>query len=406
MGIMVRRILLLLLATWGGCGGREEDRAVVLRLFMWRPDDVGAWDEAITRFEREHRGVRVERQVGPNNSTQLHDLLSQRLRNRDPSLDVFLMDTVWTAEFAAAGWALPLDGRLDAGERAAFFPGCLEAVTHEGRIHGLPLFADAGLLYYRSDLVPPPRTWPELVALARERASGDVHGYSAQLKQYEGLVCNALELVGSNGGDLLRPGEPAAVEAIRFLRDRIVGEAAPRGVLTYEEQESLDLFASGGALFLRSWPYAWRVCQQSAVKGKVAIAPLPAFEGHATVSALGGWNLGISAFSRHTGEAWALAAFLASEEVQALFARRTGKPVSRRAAYSDPEVLAAYPHFRGLAPIVEHASPRPRSPVYPQISHVLQRYIHRAIAEPDADVEGLMREASREIAEAQARVGR
>jgi len=400
----MRWIALTLLAMWGGCGGSDEDSTIVLRLFMWRPDDVSAWDEAIARFERTHPGIRVERQVGPNNSTQLHDLLSQKLRNRDPSLDLFLMDVVWTAEFGAAGWALPVDGRIDPD---GFFPGCLESVRYGGRIYGVPLFADAGVLYYRKDLVEkPPATWGELCDIAQAKAAGDLYGYSAQLKQYEGLICNVLELVGSNGGDLMRPDEPPTVEAVRFLRDRIVGHTAPKGVLTYEEQESLDLFASGGAVFLRSWPYAWRVCESSpAVKGKVAIAPLPAFPGHRSVSALGGWNLGISAYSRHPVEAWWLAAFLASDEIQALFAERTGKPMSRRSVYEDAAVLAAFPHFRDLMPVVERAIPRPMSPVYPEISHVLQRFVHRAISEPGADVAALLREARTAIDEAEARIG-
>ncbi len=144
------------------------------------------------------------REIGPQSSTQLHDLLTQKLRNRDTRLDVFVMDVIWPAEFASAGWALPLDRYLGAAERQKFLAAPLSANEYRGQLFGLPLFIDAGLLYYRKDLLEkyrlqPPRTWPQLVEhaktiLAHEKDPRLV-GFSAQFKQYEGLVCNMMEYI-------------------------------------------------------------------------------------------------------------------------------------------------------------------------------------------------------------------
>ena len=153
----------------------------------------------------------------------------------------------------------------------------------------MPLFIDAGLLYYRKDLLAkhklaPPRTWIDLVEsaktiLAREH-DPQLVGFSAQFKQYEGLVCNMMEYILGNGGALWDPirmvstlDQPAALTAMGFVRDRIVGEISHRGVLAYEEPESLALFTQGLAIFHRNWPYAWAIAndpEKSQIAGKVA----------------------------------------------------------------------------------------------------------------------------------------
>jgi trehalose/maltose transport system substrate-binding protein len=81
-----------------------------------------------------------------------------------------------------------------------------------GRLVALPWFADAGLLYYRRDLLDKhrtavPKTWRDLTDTARrimlaERAAGRsrMWGFVWQGRAYEGLTCNALEWVHSSGG--------------------------------------------------------------------------------------------------------------------------------------------------------------------------------------------------------------
>jgi multiple sugar transport system substrate-binding protein len=400
----------LLLALSPGCGGEGTSAGpVTIHVAVWKANNPQAWEEALGRFHAAHPGIRAQLDIGPNSSNQLHDLITQKLRTRDASLDAFLMDVVWPPEFAAAGWALPLDEDFPPAERAAFFPGCIQAVTYDGHVYGIPFNTDGGLLYYRSDLLAaydlaPPRTWPEMVAqIDRIQAGEDdprLNGYSGQFKQYEGLVCNMLEFVRSGGGELLRPAQPPALAAVRFVRDRIIGRVAPRGVLTYEEQESLDLFRSGGAIFLRTWPYAWPILQdslQSDVAGRVGIAPLPAFPGGQSVAALGGWSFGIHRASRHPREALAFVRFMTGPEIQQLFAVQAGKAPARRALYQDRAVLDANPHFADLVPVFEAAVPRPQTPIYPRISHMLQRYLHDAISRPDSPIESLAAQAESEM---------
>ena len=387
-----------------------------LRFVSWRSEAPAVWEQLIAGFEASHPQVKVVREVGPHSSTEFHDLVTQKLRNRDPQMDVFFMDVIWPGEFAAAGWALPLDEFFSTNRQKEFLRAPIEANRYDGRIFGVPLFVDAGMLYFRKDLLakyqrPPPRTWPELVdsaklILAQER-DPYLTGYSAQFKQYEGLICNMMEFIMGNGAALwdeqqlksaLASGQ--ATQAVRFVRDQIIRTISHRGVLAYQEPESLALFTQGKALFHRNWPYAWEVAndpQRSKVAGRVGVMPLPSFPGHKSVATLGGWQLGISRFSRHPRLAWQFVDYMTSHEAQKQIALATGRGPARAALYRDAEVLAKHPHFSARYETFVLAEPRPRTPVYLPLSNIMQRYFSSAIAIADSNIDQLARAASHDM---------
>jgi multiple sugar transport system substrate-binding protein len=388
------------------CAPPAEPPSTALRFVTWKPSQPAVWDEIVELFETEHPGMTVVREIGPHSSTAFHDMLTQKLKNKSLDMDLFFMDVIWPPEFAAAGWAEPLDRFFPEQDRGEFIQGALLANTWAGSIYGVPLFIDSGMLYYRSDLLAryglePPATWPELVRqaetiVAQEARRGNrLHGFSGQFKQYEGLVCNMLEYILGNRGAIIdektgRPvvSSPAALAAVEFVRDNIIGSAAPRGVLTYEEPESLALFLQGRAVFHRNWPYAWETAndpQRSHIAGKVGIAKLPCFPAGSSHAALGGWQLGISRYSHNKKAAWEFVRFLASPRVQKILALKAGLAPSRRALYDDADILRQHPQFADMREVFITARPRPRSPLYPALSHVLQRYFSRVLADPAAD---------------------
>ncbi|MCZ6625931.1 MAG: ABC transporter substrate-binding protein [Deltaproteobacteria bacterium] len=387
-----------------------------IRFVTWKPQIPQVWDQAIADFEAENPGIKIVREVGPHSTTEFHDLVTQKLKNRDPEMDVFFMDVIWPAEFAAAGWALPLNRFFPAAEQKKFLVAPILANTYRGRIYGVPLFIDAGMLYYRKDLLrkygfSPPSTWPELVRqaktiLAKEK---DPHltGFSGQFKQYEGLICDMMEYILSNGGSLWDEKRlrstlhlPKAKEAVRFVRDQIIRGISHRGVLAYQEPESLALFTQGKAIFHRNWPYAWEIAndpERSKVPGKVGMVPLPAFPGGKSVATLGGWQLAISRFSRKPELAWKFVAFMSGREIQKRITLFTGRAPARKELYRDPDILKKYPQFRSQLETFVRAVPRPRTAVYTPMSNIMQRFFSSAIAVRDSDIDELARLASRDI---------
>jgi multiple sugar transport system substrate-binding protein len=407
------QIAILLFALVPRNAGAQE---TTLRFVIWKSEAPQLWDRAIADFQERNPGVKVVREIGPHSSTQFHDLVTQKLKNRDTKLDVFLMDVIWPAEFASAGWALPLDRYFPVAEQKKFLDAPLSANRYRGQIFGVPLFVDAGLLYYRKDLLhknglTPPTTWPELVeqaksVLARER---DPHlvGFSAQFKQYEGLICNMMEYVLSNGGAFWDPQrltsaleQQPAKDAVRFVRDRIIREIAHQGVLAYQEPESLALFTQGKAIFHRNWPYAWKMAndpERSRVAGKIGMAPLPSFPGHRSVSTLGGWHFGISRFSQHPDLAWRFIESMSSPQMQKSIALATGRAPTRKALYDDPGLSKAIPHLNSLLEAFKRSVPRPRTPVYVPLSNIMQRYFSSVLSLPNSDIDARADLAAREM---------
>jgi len=403
----------------GLCPGIEAARAdqpTTIVFLTWKPNQPEGWERLIHRFHNEHPGIRVKRQVGPHSSTEYHAIVTQRLRNRDTSVDIFLMDVIWPPEFAAAGWAMDLTSRFPVQEQKKFLDGPIRANTVQGRIYGVPCYIGAGLFYYRKDLLEkygfkPPQTWEEMITQGQRVLKGEggpgIAVYSGQFKQYEGLVCDMMEFIWSNGGAAVdsRTGQvsldkPAAMQAVSFVRDRIIGKAAPLGVLNYEEPESLDLFIQGKAVFLRNWPYAWSLAndpETSRVAGRIGVERLPCFPGHDSASTLGGWQFGINRYSRHPEAAWQFIRFMTSAESQEILALESGLAPTRRSVYDVPLIQEKTPHLKAFLPAFKKARPRPLSPVYPMISQELQRFFSRAISDKGAHLPAMARAASSRI---------
>ncbi len=349
----------------------------------------------LSRFEAENPGIKVKDEVLPASTDEQHQFYVINLEARSQEFDVLSMDVIWVEEFARAGWLRPLDEVFPPEERRDFFHGPLSAVTYRDNVYAIPWYIDAGLLYYRKDLLeryslPVPRTWEELVSTARAimKEERGLYGFIWQGKQYEGLVCNVMEYMWSRGGGLI--GEDGRfnalkkenVEALRFMYDLIhTYRVSPPLVTTAVEETTRHIFGSGRAIFMRNWPYAWNIFERegSPVKGKVGVTVLPAFSGYRSASTLGGWQLGVNRYSKHPEAAEKLVRYLTSYRVQKEMSIKMGYRPPRRSLYRDEELRKVQPFIVRLYDVFEHARPRPESPFYMMITQVLQPEFSAAI---------------------------
>jgi multiple sugar transport system substrate-binding protein len=93
----------------------------------------------LKRFMQLNPGIRVELQRTPDDANQRHQLYVQWLNARVGNPSILQLDVVWTPEFAAAGWVLPLDKY--GPEKSKFFPATITANTWAGQLFALPWFA-------------------------------------------------------------------------------------------------------------------------------------------------------------------------------------------------------------------------------------------------------------------------
>jgi multiple sugar transport system substrate-binding protein len=382
---------------------RAKPTKTIIR-FLEAPDVGGGWKEIISRFEQLHPEIDVELVEGPPETNRREDQYTLSLMSREPTYDIIYMDIIWVSKFASYGWLIPLEDKFPPERQKEFLPGDIAGSYYQGKIYRVPMRSDAGVLYYRKDLlqkigVDPPQTWDELVKIAtRLHKPGELWGLVFQGRRYEGLICNFLELVWGAGGELIdkdgkvRIDEPAAVSALEWLsgvitRDRI----CPPDVNTYHEEASRHIFHQGRAIFMRNWPYAWRYLQEegSPVKGKVGIVPMVHKKGHKSAACLGGWGFGISRFSRNPEAAWKFISFATNLDNQKILHLRNGAIPTRHALFKDPDILRRSPHYSELYKILLVARPRPAHPKYPQISDILQIHVSSALLGKKAPKEAL-----------------
>jgi multiple sugar transport system substrate-binding protein len=368
------------------------------------------WGPLGAGFEAARPGARIQLVEGPNDTDLRENLYTAALLAGDDSFDLVLMDVTWMPKLAGAGWLLPLGEDLVA-ETEALLPAAVAAGRYRGRLYRVPTRTDVGVLYYRRDWlekegVPPPETFEDLVRVARALQSPpDRWGFVWQGSQYEGLVCVFLEVLHGHGGfwvdaETLAVGldEPPAMAAVEFLRSCRAGAAiSPPGVTTYKEEQSRRLFQDGRAVFLRNWPYVWRLAQAqgSPLAGRVGVRSMVHLPGVSGAGTLGGWGLGISRFSRQPDLASEFIRYAVSLPGQRTICLRSGYAPSRLEAYEDRELVAANPFLGALLRIHARAVPRPAISRYALVSDILQRHLSAALAGLATAAEA-MRSASRE----------
>ena len=94
----------------------------------------------------------------PADADAQREQLVRRLGAEDDSIDIIGMDVIWTAEFANAGWLLPVGGRSPSSVTEDVFDSVVESASFEGELYAAPFRSNTQLLWYRKDLVDkPPR---------------------------------------------------------------------------------------------------------------------------------------------------------------------------------------------------------------------------------------------------------
>jgi multiple sugar transport system substrate-binding protein len=388
-----------------------SQQPVTLNLLMTAPD-AQPWKQGlIADFERENPGIRINLIEGPNAVNLIEDLYTSAFLLGDSPYDLVNMDVIWTSKFAAADWLLDVSDRISPTELEAFSPKDLEAGRYEGGLYRIPIRSDLRMLYYRTDLLEaaglkPPETFTDLIEISQTLQKDKTvnWGYLWQGRQYEGLVAMFMDILQGFGGFWVNPAtlevgldRPEALKAIAFLQSTIDTKVSPPGVTTYQEDETLRFFKSGQAAFLGSWPYVWPLAnaEDSPIKGKIGIKPMVHAPGLNGGACLGGWGLGIAKSSKHPEEAWKAIQYFTSESVQRQLILQTGYVPSRRSLFTDPEVVAKYPHYPKLLEVSQSAVLRSPIAQYAQVSDILQRYLSRALTTRN-DPEKLMQAAANE----------
>ena len=366
----------------GGSGGDGRGEFVLARA----KDTSGHFDEIIEVWNKRHPEQQVRVIELSASADQQRSAMVQNLQAKSSRFDVLMTDVIWTAEFAARGWIMPLDKSdypLD-----KMLDGPVKTGMYKGKLYAVPHVSDGGMLYYRTDLVKdPPDTWSELISMCDIAKKHNMDCYAGQYAKYEGLTVNFSEAVHSAGGRILSESgdkvvvdSPEARKGLKFLVNGFEQGYIPKAAITYKEEQGRRAFQSGKLLFLRNWPYVYALAQDkgSEVAGKFDVAPLPGPNGHG-VSTLGGHNLAISTYSDAKKSAKEFLQFMSSKKAQRMeITERAHAPVLA-SLYEDPQLVKQYPYLPTLKKSIAAAEPRPVTPHYNEISQAIQEHVYAGL---------------------------
>ncbi len=336
--------------------------------------------------------------------TTLRFSYSLMFHARAHTSDIISLDVVWPIEFGAAGWLVPVEGKWSLSERMQYFPGALQTCTYDGKLWAVPFTTDAGLLYTRSNLIAmTPTIWEQMASLAQGALAHVPYGYIWQGQQYEGLVCNFVEVLSGYGGAILDKTNPKQVtvnspEALQALTEMVswVDTISPSSLTTTwiadPEDSVYAEWEAGQAAFMRNWGAdAVSLATKTAnVVGSFAVSSTLASgnntKGH---SCVGGWDLGINAFSQNIDASWTFVHYLLGADVQKILMRSRSRFATLQSVYEDAEMVAALPMVKHLKPIFSNAFTRPLSPIYSDLSTAIQMHIHQALTKQTSPANAL-----------------
>jgi trehalose/maltose transport system substrate-binding protein len=319
-------------------------------------------DLALAKRFTKDTGIKVSVNPHPSASDQAYSQLVRAFSQKSGSIDVAMIDVVWPGAFAP--YLVNLKSKL--GKQSKIHAaGIVQADTVGGKLVAMPWFGDFGLLYYRTDLLKkygykaPPKTWSELFKMAKkiqdgeQKSNSSFYGFVFQGNSYEGLTCNALEWIASAGGGHFIDNGKATINnskaktVLDAMRSEI-GKITPRGVTTYQEDQTEHAFDSGDAAFARNWPYQYGIgaTAGSKVKGKFSVAPLPHGAKGPSVATVGGWQLAVSKYSKHKDASIEFVRYMTSKAVEKFDAITNSNVPTIPSLAKDKQVVKTNPYLK------------------------------------------------------------
>ena len=344
----------------------------------------GSIQEVAKRCTDESNGkYNINVELLPTDASQQREQLVRRLGAEDSSIDIIGMDVIWTAEFANAGWVRKWEEPLKAQVTQDVFDSVIDTASFEGDLYGAPFNSNTELLWYRKDLVEkPPTTWADMIDQA-EQLDKDIQ---VQADRYEGFTVWVNAMVESAGTQILSDATTVDLEeeptkkALALIGRLANSPAAAANIDTSDEDSARLGFEEGDSAFMINYTFAFGSAKENApdIAKEMGAAKFPeVVEGTPSKPPLGGFNLGVSAYSENPDEAFEAAACLSNAESQLTATELDGLPPSNQSLYSDKVVQDAFPGFADeIEESIEDGGPRPLTPAYTDLSLAIQRTLH------------------------------
>jgi multiple sugar transport system substrate-binding protein len=394
----------IFIASVVGCAPQAATGPATIRVLAMEQagPTVDEMNAIVAEFNKANPQIKVEIEYVAYDA--LHDKITTAMASNPPAYDVFLVDDIWYAEFAKAGYVLDVTDRISKDMHDKIFPASWDITTVNGKTYGMPWLLDEKYFYYNEDMLKqagfdaPPKTWDEMMEQAKVIKEKGIAEFPVVWSwgQYEAAICDWVTLLYGNGGSLADANGKAAFNnetgvktldwMVKSIDDGITNPAS----VSYVEEDVRNVFSQGKAAFATNWLYMYDLVnfnkEQSQVTGKIKMSLMPAFAGSGVDSATinGSMGFSVAATSPNKDAAWKYVEFLTSEDVQNRYSAHLlpiwqtsyqGESLTKLQGYT-PANATTVPMFSEQFP---YAHVRPKVAFYPEASKALQLALQEAL---------------------------
>lgn len=413
LGAVVAALALAVTAACGAGGGGSSASSKSIRVLV----EAGGHAElqpVADAFTKE-TGITVTFVELPYDG--LYDRLSSEFSSGKPTADVAALDAIWLKAFAPG--VEPLDDMFTSEVKDDLFPSLVKEAQVDGHFVGMPVWTNAEILYYRTDLfddpankaafkkkygydLVPPTTWQQLADAAQFFTKDGIYGTDVKGAVETEFLATLMQ-AGAKDMVLDADGKadidtPEALKALDFYAglDTKLHASAP-GAAQIDWAAAQNLYNQGKTAMTRFWAHAYtQIPDDSPAKGKTGVAVLPA--GPAGSGAVpGAWYLSVPKGASHTSEAEKFVQF--AFDHNDLSVDTSLGLAARKSALEKYENQAGHENLKALIAALDSpaTTPRPANEKWQQIvDTVLIPMLQKAVT-PGADNKALLEDAQHKI---------
>jgi sorbitol/mannitol transport system substrate-binding protein len=339
--------------------------------------DMVVMQKLSAQFEQLHPDIHLRWVVLEENV--LRQRVTTDIATKAGQFDVLTIGNYEVPIWAKQGWLVPLDTMPASYDTGDLLKPVRDALTYDGKLYGLPFYAESAMTYYRTDLfkkagltMPDAPTYTQIHQFADKLTDKPNQVYGMCLRGKPGWGENMAyltSLVDAEGGQWFDANwkptldTPAWKTAVGLYSDMLKTDGPP-GASSNGFNENLALFATGHCAMWIDATVAGGMLydtKQSQVADKVAFAPMP------TGSFIGGptwlwsWNLAIPASTKQADAARTFITWATSKEYIQLVAKENGwvsvPPGTRQSTYDNADYKKAAPFAGFVLKAIDVANP-------------------------------------------------
>lgn len=339
--------------------------------------DMVVMQKLSSQFEQQHPDIHLRWVVLEENV--LRQRVTTDIATNAGQFDVVTVGNYEVPIWAKQKWLEPMEGLPANYNTDDILKPVREGLTYEGKIYGLPFYAESAMTYYRTDLfdkaglkMPDKPTYAQIKEFADKITDKENQIYGICLRGKPGWGENmayVTTLVNTFGGQWFdmswkpKIDSPEWRKAINYYDD-IMKKDGPPGQTSNGFNENLALFASGHCgMWIDATVAAGLLYdkKQSQVADKVGFAPMPVGDFTGGPTWLWSWNLSIPSSSKQKDAAKTFVSWATSKDYTALVAKENGwvavPPGTRQSTYDNPEYKKVAPFAGFVLQAIDTANP-------------------------------------------------